>query len=182
MESAPQRHRNHQSTLSRIKIMKVTIKSVTAVAAWRWDVREDDELCGICRVDYDATCPTCKFPGDGCPLGLFLLSFVFHALSSSWPHVKFFPISLGIVQGRVGEGGKHANHDEVAVSGNCKHTFHSHCLHNWLSQESAQGRCPMCRQGSCSLRQIRAVLQATGKWLTWLYDCSLCGHDRCRTE
>ena len=48
--------------------MKVTIKSWTAVAAWRWDVREDDDLCGICRVDFDATCPTCKFPGDDCPL------------------------------------------------------------------------------------------------------------------
>jgi len=23
-----------------------------------------------------------------------------------------------------------------------------HCLRNWLDQESAQGKCPMCRQGT----------------------------------
>lgn len=28
----------------------------------------DDDVCGICRVQFDGTCPTCKFPGDDCPL------------------------------------------------------------------------------------------------------------------
>jgi len=47
--------------------MKVTITSYHAVAAWRWDLPEDD-ACGICRVQYDGTCPKCKFPGDDCPI------------------------------------------------------------------------------------------------------------------
>ncbi|RDI84282.1 hypothetical protein Vi05172_g5570 [Venturia inaequalis] len=32
--------------------MKVTIKQWNAVAAWRWDMPEDD-VCGICRNPYD---------------------------------------------------------------------------------------------------------------------------------
>lgn len=47
--------------------MKVTIKEWNAVASWRWNMPED-EVCGICRVQFDGTCPTCKFPGDDCPL------------------------------------------------------------------------------------------------------------------
>lgn len=48
-------------------IMKVTIKEWNAVASWRWDMPEDD-VCGICRVQFDGTCPTCKYPGDDCTL------------------------------------------------------------------------------------------------------------------
>ena len=47
--------------------MKITIKKYSAVATWHWDVPEDD-VCGICRVQFDGTCPTCKFPGDDCSL------------------------------------------------------------------------------------------------------------------
>ena len=47
--------------------MKVTIKEWNAVAAWRWDM-PDDDVCGICRNPYDSTCSKCKFPGDECPL------------------------------------------------------------------------------------------------------------------
>ncbi|KAH0610303.1 uncharacterized protein H6S33_011830 [Morchella sextelata] len=36
--------------------MKVRIKTWNAVASWRWDVPEDD-VCGICRVQFDGTCP-----------------------------------------------------------------------------------------------------------------------------
>lgn len=50
--------------------MKVTIKEWNAVASWRWDMPED-EVCGICRVQFDGTCPTCKFPGDDCSLCMF---------------------------------------------------------------------------------------------------------------
>ncbi|KAL0637546.1 hypothetical protein Q9L58_003435 [Maublancomyces gigas] len=45
--------------------MKVKIKAWNAVASWRWDVPEDD-VCGICRVQFDGTCPNCRFPGDDC--------------------------------------------------------------------------------------------------------------------
>ena len=47
--------------------MKVTIEEWHAVASWRWDMPEDD-VCGICRVQFDGTCPTCKYPGDECTL------------------------------------------------------------------------------------------------------------------
>ncbi|KAK6210718.1 ubiquitin-protein ligase Anaphase Promoting Complex [Pestalotiopsis sp. IQ-011] len=47
--------------------MKVNIKKWNAVATWRWDLPEDD-VCGICQVHFDGTCPTCKYPGDDCSL------------------------------------------------------------------------------------------------------------------
>ncbi|KYN04869.1 Anaphase-promoting complex subunit 11 [Cyphomyrmex costatus] len=47
--------------------MKVTIKSWTGVATWRWIANDDN--CGICRMPFDASCPDCKIPGDDCPLG-----------------------------------------------------------------------------------------------------------------
>ena len=54
--------------------MKVTVKHWHAIAQWRWDTgstEEDDgegDVCGICRVAYEGCCPTCKMPGDDCPL------------------------------------------------------------------------------------------------------------------
>ncbi|KAL1845073.1 hypothetical protein VTK73DRAFT_1186 [Phialemonium thermophilum] len=47
--------------------MKVKIKRWNAVATWRWDLPEDD-VCGICQVHFDGTCPTCKYPGDDCSI------------------------------------------------------------------------------------------------------------------
>ncbi|KAH9868506.1 hypothetical protein J1614_007578 [Plenodomus biglobosus] len=57
--------------------MKVTIREWNAVAAWRWDLPEDD-VCGICRNPYDSTCSKCKFPGDECPLLLGECNHSFH--------------------------------------------------------------------------------------------------------
>jgi hypothetical protein len=57
--------------------MKVTVKSWKAMAAWRWDTgappapgedEDEEDVCGICRVPYEACCPACKMPGDDCPL------------------------------------------------------------------------------------------------------------------
>ncbi|KAI4742722.1 hypothetical protein E4T50_06876 [Aureobasidium sp. EXF-12298] len=98
--------------------MKVKILSYHAVAAWRWDMPEDDD-CGICRVQFDGTCPKCKFPGDDCPI----------SMSSARSYCRH-----------------HANF--VSVMGQCTHSFHMHCLDTWINQESSQGRCPMCRQGT----------------------------------
>ncbi|KAG9512747.1 hypothetical protein KCU61_g1433, partial [Aureobasidium melanogenum] len=63
--------------------MKVKILSYHAVAAWRWDMPEDDD-CGICRVQFDGTCPKCKFPGDDCPIimGQCTHSFHMHCLDT----------------------------------------------------------------------------------------------------
>ncbi|KAL9618229.1 MAG: hypothetical protein Q9160_007063 [Pyrenula sp. 1 TL-2023] len=57
--------------------MKVKIKEWHAVASWRWDM-PDDEVCGICRVQFDGTCPTCKYPGDECPLAIGKCGHSFH--------------------------------------------------------------------------------------------------------
>ncbi|KAI5244587.1 hypothetical protein E4T42_07072 [Aureobasidium subglaciale] len=65
--------------------MKVNILSYNAVAAWRWDMPEDDD-CGICRVQFDGTCPKCKFPGDDCPISMCCVldeSFAFHSSKDS---------------------------------------------------------------------------------------------------
>lgn len=50
--------------------MKVKIRKWNAVATWRWDI-PDDDVCGICQVHFDGTCPTCKYPGDDCSLRTF---------------------------------------------------------------------------------------------------------------
>lgn len=46
------------------------IKKWAAVATWRWDIADDD-VCGICQIDFDGSCPSCRFPGDECPLREF---------------------------------------------------------------------------------------------------------------
>lgn len=46
--------------------MKVHIKQWHGVATWHWTVA--DELCGICRVAFEGTCPNCRIPGSACPL------------------------------------------------------------------------------------------------------------------
>ena len=66
--------------------MKVIVKHWHAVAQWRWDIgtaeQEDadndneGDVCGICRVPYEGCCPSCKVPGDDCPLSAF--PFIFY--------------------------------------------------------------------------------------------------------
>ncbi|KAJ5974990.1 hypothetical protein N7481_008697 [Penicillium waksmanii] len=81
--------------------MKVTLKEWNAVATWHWDIPED-EVCGICRVQFDGTCPTCKFPGDDCSLLLGKCGHSFHMvrlapLSPLWDcadEIDFFRIAL----------------------------------------------------------------------------------------
>jgi anaphase-promoting complex subunit 11 len=62
--------------------MKVTVKHWHAVAQWRWDTgaaesdgndAENEDVCGICRVPYEGCCPSCKMPGDDCPLSASFL-------------------------------------------------------------------------------------------------------------
>jgi anaphase-promoting complex subunit 11 len=64
--------------------MKVTVKQWNAVAQWRWDMGEnhvpdeEGDVCGICRVAYEGCCPSCKMPGDDCPLMWGQCTHVFH--------------------------------------------------------------------------------------------------------
>ncbi|KAJ0108012.1 hypothetical protein J7T55_008148 [Diaporthe amygdali] len=39
--------------------MKVKIKKWAAVATWRWDIPEDD-VCGICQIHFDGSCPSVR--------------------------------------------------------------------------------------------------------------------------
>ncbi|CEP64245.1 anaphase promoting complex subunit 11 LALA0_S10e05798g [Lachancea lanzarotensis] len=59
--------------------MLLEFTKVYPVFSWSWDICGDDnppkeneggeeDVCGICRVSYNGTCPSCKFPGDDCPL------------------------------------------------------------------------------------------------------------------
>ncbi|KAH0838699.1 anaphase-promoting complex subunit 11 RING-H2 finger-domain-containing protein, partial [Lanmaoa asiatica] len=63
--------------------MKVHIKHWSAVAQWRWNIGNNDpddegDVCGICRVPYEGCCPSCKMPGDDCPLIWGECSHIFH--------------------------------------------------------------------------------------------------------
>lgn len=80
--------------------MKVTLKEWNAIATWHWDMPED-EVCGICRVQFDGTCPTCKFPGDDCSLCEFIYT--------STP---------------AEESGQLLITDLLTVLGKCGHSFH----------------------------------------------------------
>ena len=37
------------------------------------DDDSEDDLCGICRVAFEACCPSCKTPGDDCPLSVYFI-------------------------------------------------------------------------------------------------------------
>ncbi|QLG71896.1 hypothetical protein HG535_0C02460 [Zygotorulaspora mrakii] len=72
--------------------MKVTIKEVHSVFAWSWlisnhakengesknDVDDEEDVCGICRASFNATCPGCTYPGDECPLVVGDCNHSFH--------------------------------------------------------------------------------------------------------
>ncbi|KAI0962984.1 hypothetical protein AcW1_000193 [Taiwanofungus camphoratus] len=85
--------------------MKVTVKHWHAIAQWRWDTGSSDadddgegDVCGICRVPYEGCCPSCKMPGDDCPLSLYafyslcffsLKYFTCHSLGRMQPCVPY---------------------------------------------------------------------------------------------
>ena len=58
--------------------MKVKIKRYHAVGIWKWDVDDEvgvlklidspiltlkEQVCGICRMPFEACCPGAKYPG-----------------------------------------------------------------------------------------------------------------------
>jgi len=112
-------------TESAEQLMKVKIKSWHAIAQWRWDTGNTDhdegdgegDVCGICRVPYEGCCPTCKVPGDDCPLS-----------ECTRVHLPF-----SLINGR-------------AVWGECSHVFHMHCLLKWIGTPASKQQCPMDRR------------------------------------
>lgn len=125
--------------------MKVTIKEWNAVASWRWNMPED-EVCGICRVQFDGTCPTCKFPGDDCSLCMsrtdFHLTFAYiltiFLANSTRKMRSFFP------HGSLSPPFPASPHAADLIN-------EQHCLLTWIQQESSKGLCPMCRQSESLL-------------------------------
>jgi hypothetical protein len=137
------------------------------VAVWRWDVNEDK--CSICRAPLDATCGTCKTPGDDCPLSTCARSVTVPALCERlrvcvrgcmpvprrrpacacgcvWRAPSALSVSLTAVAwvcvcgGGGGGGGP--------VLSRCNHCFHMHCIDRSLRasvEQSQQERCPVCR-------------------------------------
>lgn len=146
------RHRSIQVIRNEARAMKVTIREWNAVAAWRWDM-PDDDVCGICRNPYDSTCSKCKFPGDECPLCMSFIPFI-------------LPIT---------------NLEECSANATTLSTWYAalsrlrcilqltqpqHCIFSWLKQESSQEKCPMCRQrkfftleSSSTLADLRCSFQ-----------------------
>ena len=122
--------------------MKVTIKEWNAVASWRWDMPEDD-VCGICRVQFDGTCPTCKYPGDDCTLReLYLENF-------RWVYQG---LKMSIVIGKCGHSFHMVRSYSVAYESAQTYDagYGQHCLLTWIQQDSSKGLCPMCRQSRTS--------------------------------
>ena len=114
-----------RATESVRQLMKVKIKSWHAIAQWRWDTGNTDhdegdgegDVCGICRVPYEGCCPTCKVPGDDCPL----------SKSTTRSSDTFVANSC-------------------AVWGECSHVFHMHCLLKWIGTPASKQQCPMDRR------------------------------------
>jgi len=83
------------------------------------DDDEEDDVCGICRLAFESTCPECKIPGDDCPLS---------TSPSHWPWTW------------------NRGWSWQTVWGECTHVFHMHCLLKWIDTESSKGQCPMDRR------------------------------------
>ena len=54
----------------------VKLLSWHAVASWTWNA--GDDVCGICRTDFDGCPPDAKFPGDEAPVVWGVCNHAFH--------------------------------------------------------------------------------------------------------
>ena len=56
----------------------VNIRKWQAVGVWTWNAGDADDVCGICRVAFDACPPDAKFPGDDSPVVWGQCGHAFH--------------------------------------------------------------------------------------------------------
>ncbi len=120
-------------TTCQLTEMKVIVKNWHAIAHWRWDLGaseadSDDpdgegDVCGICRVPFEGCCPSCKMPGDDCPLSAYII----------YPSNKFYTATTD-------------NLISTLVWGGCTHVFHMHCLLKWINTAASKHQCPMDRR------------------------------------
>ena len=96
--------------------MEIRIKTWVQMATWHWNVVGEDD-CGICQSAYDGTCPSCRFPGDSCPVGTALDRMQ-----------SIYDLVIGTC--------KHAFHMHCI----------EHWLAQKRNEETDQGHCPLCRQ------------------------------------
>jgi len=60
-----------------------------AVAVWKWDIEED--VCGICRMPFEACCPGVAYPGDDCPPGhTTIRTFKFASCMALTTRMRFY--------------------------------------------------------------------------------------------
>lgn len=59
---------NDSQLKSQNKSMKVEILDWKTVGYWVWDIKDEDDICGICQNAFDGVCGTCDEPGEQCPL------------------------------------------------------------------------------------------------------------------
>ena len=120
--------------------MKVHVRRWHAIAQWQWDTgkagdaAEEEDVCGICRVPFEGCCPSCKVPGDDCPLS--------ESRSPARAPRRAPVLTRPSISARA----------RVAVWGECSHVFHMHCLLKWIGTPASKQQCPMDRRpwGACS--------------------------------
>jgi anaphase-promoting complex subunit 11 len=56
----------------------INIRRWQGVGVWTWNAGDKDDVCGICRVAFDACPPEAKFPGDDSPVVWGQCGHAFH--------------------------------------------------------------------------------------------------------
>ncbi|SYW81723.1 uncharacterized protein UHO2_00227 [Ustilago hordei] len=113
--------------------MKVKVKSWNAVAYWLWDVKDPDDICGICQSNFDGCCASCKEPGDSCPLR--------KSCQQNQANMRRLQASSKLLLIRSLLIFIPAS--PSTVFGKCSHEFHLHCIMKWLQDNDG---CPSCRR------------------------------------
>ena len=73
--------------------MRVRVTNWHPVAYWHWDVRDVDDVCGICQNVFDGVCGACREPGDACPLAYGECTHEFHLhCIAKWLSEKHEPL------------------------------------------------------------------------------------------
>lgn len=49
-------------------VFEVHVRKWHAVAQWTWNAGDENDVCGICRMEYESSPHDTKFPGDDAPV------------------------------------------------------------------------------------------------------------------
>lgn len=132
--------------------MKVNFKKWNAIAAWRWNLPEDD-VCGICQNQFETTCPTCRYPGDDC--GLCTSSPHFATLNQLNKCADVLHATMQC-QANAATAFTWSVSTLLIYKSRTKLTWSlQHCILEWIKQDTAKGQCPMCRQSMSTSRDAK---------------------------